>query len=81
MKLLRYGEPGVEKPGLLDTSGRVRDLSHVVPDIAGPVLQRAGLQALRDLDVDSLPVVEGTPQQDLRLGTCVGDIGKFIASA
>ncbi|MCF3975025.1 fumarylacetoacetate hydrolase family protein [Paracoccus salsus] len=78
MKLLRYGKPGAEKPGLLDSSRRVRDLSGAVADIAGPVLRRAGLNALRDLDVDSLPLVEGTPQQDLRLGACVGQIGKFI---
>lgn len=78
MKLLRYGAPGAEKPGLLDTDGRVRDLSAVVPDIAGQTLLPAGLAALRDLDVAALPVVDGVPQQDLRLGPCVGGIGKFI---
>ncbi|MGX0879296.1 2,4-diketo-3-deoxy-L-fuconate hydrolase [Roseovarius sp. MBR-154] len=78
MKLLRHGAPGAEKPGLLDTSGRVRDLSGIVPDIAGQVLRPAGLKALQDLDIDALPVVDGTPQEDLRLGPCVGDIGKFV---
>ncbi len=78
MKLLRYGAPGAEKPGLLDTDGRVCDLSHVVADIGGNTLRRDGLRALRDIDVASLPVVEGTPQEDLRLGPCVGGIGKFI---
>jgi len=78
MKLLRYGAPGAEKPGLLDGSGRVRDLSGVVPDIAGQVLRPAGLQALQDLDIEALPVVDGSPQKDLRLGPCVGDIGKFV---
>jgi 2,4-diketo-3-deoxy-L-fuconate hydrolase len=78
MKLLRYGAPGAEKPGLLDADGRVRDLSAVVPDIAGRTLLPEGLAALRDLDVASLPVVDGVPQQDLRLGPCVGGIGKFI---
>jgi len=78
MKLLRHGAPGAEKPGLLDTSGRVRDLSGIVPDIAGQVLRPAGLKALQDLDIDTLPVVEGTPQEDLRLGPCVGGIGKFV---
>src|SRR6056297_402957 len=78
MKLLRYGAPGAEKPGLLDTSGRVRDLSGIVPDIASQVLRPAGLKALQDLDIDTLPVVEGTPQEDLRLGPCVGGIGKFV---
>lgn len=78
MKLLRYGAPGAEKPGLLDTSGRVRDLSHLVPDISGDTLLPEGLKALQTADVDALPLVEGTPQEDLRLGPCVGNIGKFI---
>ena len=78
MKLLRYGAPGAEKPGLLDTSGRVRDLSGKVPDIAGDALRPAGLKALQDLYIDALPLVDGIPQEDLRLGPCVGDIGKFV---
>jgi 2,4-diketo-3-deoxy-L-fuconate hydrolase len=78
MKLLRYGAPGAEKPGLLDAEGRVRDLSASVPDIGGDALLPENLQALRNLDVASLPVVAGMPQQDLRLGACVGNIGKFI---
>ena len=78
MKLLRYGAPGAEKPGVLDASGRVRDLSGVVPDIAGDTLRPDGLKALRDLDIEALPLVDGVPQQDLRLGACVGGIGKFI---
>lgn len=78
MKLLRYGAIGAEKPGLLDTSGRVRDLSGKVSDIAGETLRPAGLQALQDLDMDTLPVVDGIPQKDLRLGPCVGNIGKFV---
>jgi 2,4-diketo-3-deoxy-L-fuconate hydrolase len=78
MILLRYGAPGAEKPGLLDTSGRVRDLSGKVPDIAGDALRPAGLKALQDLYIDALPLVDGIPQEDLRLGPCVGDIGKFV---
>jgi 2,4-diketo-3-deoxy-L-fuconate hydrolase len=78
MRLLRYGVPGAEKPGLLDTTGRVRDLSSVVEDIAGETLRRDGLRALHALDAASLPLVEGVPQQDLRLGPCVGRVGKFI---
>ena len=78
MKLLRYGASGAEKPGLLDASGRVRDLSGVVPDISGDTLRPAGLKALHALDPESLPLVEGTPQEDLRLGACVGSIGKFV---
>lgn len=78
MKLLRFGAPGKEKPGLLDAEGRVRDLSGVVDDIGGNALLPEGLAALQKLDPHSLPLVEGTPQEDLRLGACVGNIGKFI---
>lgn len=78
MKLLRYGPAGAEKPGLLDDEGRVRDLSGTVPDIAGDVLTPEGFQLLRQIDPASLPVVDGAPQEDLRLGPCVGRIGKFI---
>ena len=78
MKLLRYGLVGQEKPGLLDAQGCVRDLSGVVPDVAGKVLLPAQLAALRALDPMSLPLVPGVPQHDLRLGPCVGQVGKFI---
>jgi 2,4-diketo-3-deoxy-L-fuconate hydrolase len=78
MKLLRYGTPGAEKPGILDASGRVRDLSHMISDIGGETLRPAGLKALQDIDIETLPLVHGTPQDDLRLGACVGGIGKFI---
>ena len=78
MKLLRYGPAGQEKPGLLDAQGRVRDLSAVVPEVAGNVLLPVQLAALRALDPISLPLVPGMPQQDLRLGPCVGQVGKFI---
>jgi len=78
MKLLRHGAPGAEKPGLLDDAGRVRDLTGVVPDIGGATLRPEGIAALKGLDIESLPVVPGTPQEDLRLGPCVGGIGKFV---
>ena len=78
MKLLRYGPKGNERPGLLDAEGRVRDLGAVVPDIAGYVLTPEGLAELAALDVNALPLVEGVPQQGLRLGPCVGNVGKFI---
>lgn len=78
MKLLRYGPAGQEKPGLLDASGNVRDLSGVVTDISGGGLSDDTLAKLRALDPASLPLVEGTAQKDLRLGPCVGDVGKFI---
>lgn len=78
MKLLRYGPKGQELPGLLDAQGRVRDLSGIVPDIAGQTLTAEGLAVLRALDPAKLPLVEGLPQDGLRLGPCVGQVGKFI---
>ena len=78
MKLLRYGQKGQEKPGVLDAQGRVRDLSGVVTDIAGRWLAPRELDKLRSLDLNTLPLVDGTPQQGLRLGPCVGAVGKFI---
>ena len=78
MKLVRYGAPGAEKPGLIDAEGRVRDLSGAVPDIAGEALHPEGIAKLGGINPESLPLVDGTPQDDLRLGACVGSIGKFI---
>lgn len=78
MKLLRYGPRGHERPGLLDAQGRVRDLSGVVDDIAGPVLLPDSLAQLAALDPFQLPLVEGMPQHTLRLGPCVGRVGKFV---
>jgi 2,4-didehydro-3-deoxy-L-rhamnonate hydrolase len=78
MKLLRYGPKGQEKPGLLDADGRVRDLSAVIPDVAGDALLPDSLAQLRTLDPATLPLVPGTPQSGLRLGPCVGRVGKFI---
>ena len=74
MKLLRFGERGNERPGILDRGGRIRDLSGVIDDIAGATLTPEGLDRLRALDPDSLPLVEGEP----RIGACVGRVGKFI---
>ena len=74
MKLLRVGEPGSEKPAMLDGEGTIRDLSGVVDDIAGPVLSDEVLSKLRELDASMLPELDG----DQRHGPCVGDIGKFI---
>ena len=78
MKLLRFGPPGKEKPGALDATGRVRDLSGVISDVAGAALLPESLSVMRGLNLESLPLVAGTPQKDLRLGPCVGSIGKFI---
>ncbi len=74
MKLLRYGEAGREKPGLLDGEGRIRDLSGVIEDVAGGALLPASLERLRALDPADLPVVEGNP----RIGPCAGGVGKFM---
>ena len=75
MKLLRYGRPGEEKPGLLDDKGQIRDLSGHVADIDGRALGADGLAKLAALSPESLPLVEGEP----RLGVPVAKIGKFIA--
>ncbi|BEM31185.1 ureidoglycolate lyase [Serratia marcescens] len=74
MKLLRYGQPGQERPGMLDAQGRLRDLSQHITDVGGAALLPASLAKLRALDSATLPLVEGQP----RLGACVGGIGKFI---
>ncbi len=74
MKLLRYGETGAEKPGLLDAEGTIRDLSGHVADIGGKALDPAALAALSKLDPKSLSAVAGNP----RIGPCVAGVGKFI---
>ena len=74
MKLLRYGERGAEKPGLLDATGQIRDLSGHLTDIAGPALHPEALARLASLDTASLPLVAGSP----RIGPCVGQVGKFV---
>ena len=74
MKLLRHGTAGAEKPGLLHSDGTIRDLSGVVPDIAGATLSDAGIHALQQIDAAALPVVDAAT----RLGPCVGGTGKFI---
>jgi len=74
MKLLRFGNPGAEKPALLDSEGRLRDLSAVLTDIAGSSLLPESLDKLRQLNPTTLPLVSGSP----RLGPCVGSVGKFI---
>lgn len=74
MKLLRYGQSGFEKPGLLDDNGRIRDLSGVVGDIASEALSPKGIAAIAALDTGSLPVVEDKP----RLGPPVGGMRNFV---
>lgn len=74
MKLTRVGAPGAERPALIDDNGRFRDLSGLVADIAGDVLNRKSLDKLRALDVTTLPLLP----QDTRIGPAVGRVGKVI---
>ena len=74
MKLVRYGNEGAERPGLIDTDGALRDLSAHIEDIDGRMLDDASLDSLRAIDTSSMPRVEGTP----RFAPIVGNIGKFL---
>jgi 2-keto-4-pentenoate hydratase/2-oxohepta-3-ene-1,7-dioic acid hydratase in catechol pathway len=74
MKLLRYGLPGEEKPGILDEEGEIRDLSGIISDLAAKSLLPGSIEKLRNVDMASLPKAAGRP----RLGPCVGKVGKFI---
>ena len=74
MKLLRWGNAGAERPGMLDGAGTLRDLTGLVPDIAGAVLSDLGLAMLRGLDAGQLPAVPS----GARIGPCVGGTGKLI---
>jgi 2-keto-4-pentenoate hydratase/2-oxohepta-3-ene-1,7-dioic acid hydratase in catechol pathway len=75
MKLVRYGPPGKEKPGLIDADGKLRDLSRKIADIDGSTLAPAKLKELAKLDPKKLPLVKGRP----RLGACVAMPSKFVA--
>ena len=74
MKLLRFGDVGSEKPGLLDGDGNIRDLSAHIGDLSGENLAPEALAKLGDIDVNSLPLVGGSP----RLGPCVTGTGKLM---
>jgi 2,4-diketo-3-deoxy-L-fuconate hydrolase len=74
MKLVRYGRPGKEKPGLFDEEGRLRDLSSVVGDIDASVLSERALRKIAKIDYKTLPLVRGNP----RLGVPIKGVGKFI---
>lgn len=74
MKLVRYGEMGAEKPAMVDTDGKIRDLSAHIDDITGATLNPATLDSLRNIDPASLPEIDSA----VRLGACVGNIGKFM---
>ena len=75
MKLVRFGQPGKEKPGLIDTEGRLRDLSGVVPDISPAQLSDKALAKLAKINTAKLPLIKGKP----RMGCPIQGIGKFIA--
>jgi 2,4-diketo-3-deoxy-L-fuconate hydrolase len=75
MKLVRYGNPGKEKPGLIDADGKLRDLSSVVPDIGAEQLGQVGLARIRKANPAKLPLVRGNP----RFGCPVSHVPKFIA--
>ena len=75
MKLVRYGAPGREKPGIIDADGKIRDLSRVVKDIDGAMLAAGGLAKIRKANLKRLKAVAGKP----RLGPCVGQVRNFIA--
>ena len=74
MKLLRHGAPGAEKPGLMDDTGTIRDLSAHVTDLTGDRLSDASLAKIAKLDPETLPIVA----EETRLGPCVGSVGKFV---
>jgi 2,4-didehydro-3-deoxy-L-rhamnonate hydrolase len=75
MKLLRYGPKGKEKPGILDSEGRIRDLSAHVSDISGETISPKALAKLKKINIEKLPLVRGKP----RIGSCVANPQKFIA--
>lgn len=74
MKLLRYGLPGQERPGILDSDGNVRDLSGVIADVNGAALSDESLKKIAGVDINSLPLVA----DPVRFGACVNNVGKFI---
>ncbi|MET4806001.1 fumarylacetoacetate hydrolase family protein [Limibacillus sp. MBR-115] len=73
MKLLRWGEAGEELPGLLDSKGRIRDLSHLIEDFGPHSLTEQGMDSLRAIDPEALPLVEGSP----RIGACLPFVTNF----
>jgi|TARA_B100000780_G_scaffold6628_1_gene5106 ureidoglycolate lyase len=74
MKLLRHGEFGQEKPGIIDQDGKIRDLSDHISDINGDTISSDGLKKISTIDLSSLPIVP----DNTRLGACVGSVGKFL---
>jgi 2,4-didehydro-3-deoxy-L-rhamnonate hydrolase len=75
MKLVRFGNPGAEKPGLIDDQGRLRDLSNIIADVTPGTLSRSALKNVAAISPSALPLVTGEP----RLGVPIAGVGKFIA--
>jgi 2-keto-4-pentenoate hydratase/2-oxohepta-3-ene-1,7-dioic acid hydratase in catechol pathway len=75
MKLLRYGPKGQEKPGILDSNGRIRDVSSLCDDFSPAFFAHNGMQQLRAAEIERMPIVPGDP----RLGSCIAQPGNFIA--
>jgi 2,4-diketo-3-deoxy-L-fuconate hydrolase len=73
MKLVRFGARGSERPGMIDAEGNIRDLSAQIADVAGADLSPRTLERLARIDPESLPIIK-----DVRLGPCVGSVGKFL---
>ena len=74
MKLLRHGDFGKEKPGIIDQEGKIRDLSDHITDINGDTINASGLKTIAAIDLSSLPTVSN----NTRLGACIGNVGKFL---
>jgi ureidoglycolate lyase len=74
MKLLRFGEIGAEKPGVLDDENNVRDLSDHIDDIDGRTISEEGLNYIRSIDIAGLPIISA----QTRIGPCVGNVGKYV---
>jgi len=75
MKLVRFGPPGREKPGIIDKNGHIRNLSKIVPDITGATITSASLARIKKAKLEKLPKVSGKP----RLGPCVGNTRTLFA--
>ncbi len=74
MKLVRYGDQGMEFPGLIDSDGQIRSIAGYLPDLAGVSLSPRALHQIAQLDPETLPIVE----EGVRLGPCVGNVGKIV---
>src|SRR5215472_2486646 len=75
MKLVRYGAPGREKPGIVGDDGKIRDLSRIVKDIDGEMIASGGLAKIKKANLKRMKPVSGKP----RLGPCIGNVRNFIA--